>query len=115
MTTCRCIECGLNQWIVPSSGRCRRCGAPLNFAVFEIPLDPDRPSELNSSLGFVIRSIRLKRFKTQADVAASSDVERSMLSRIECNRATPHLTTLARILRGLGIDAVYLRFHDKPR
>lgn len=107
-----CISCGLRQ-LVLHSDLCRRCRAPLGSSIFEISLTDNRISQrrrnqLPMPFGSAIRSMRLRQGRTEAQVAKSADVERSHLSRIECNVLTPNLDTVLRILRALGAESIFI-------
>lgn len=103
-----CPSCGLVQFLK----LCRRCRAPLKFSLIEIRLDPIDPHSQNGdevSLGSVLRTLRRKRFMTQLHVAKLARTDRSHIARLEGNLTRPNLTTLIKILRAVGVTAVYLR------
>jgi transcriptional regulator with XRE-family HTH domain len=72
-------------------------------------MDRSRP---DLQLGPAIRSLRRRQGMSQASLASSAYMERSNLSRIECNQSTPNVLTLARILRALGVESIYLRLRE---
>src|SRR5690348_11219852 len=108
MNVVTCDSCGLRQWI-PVSGVCRRCAARVFIAV-HIPIQSWEASsgsdEPNVALGRVLRSMRLRRGQTQAQIALSAVTSRSHLARIELGAAQPNLSTLIRILRALQVRSV---------
>jgi DNA-binding phage protein len=111
-----CPGCKLVQFFLLSPGSdtkiCRRCGAHLGFSVIEIRLDQSKPHPQNGdevSLGSVLRSLRRKRFMTQLHVAKPARTDRSHIARLEGNVTSPNLTSLIKILRAVGVTAVYLR------
>lgn len=55
-------------------------------------------------LGHVIRSVRLRRQLTQADVAAISGIAQANLSAIERERRVPSVATLAQLLAACGAE-----------
>jgi transcriptional regulator with XRE-family HTH domain len=52
--------------------------------------------------------MRLRQGRTEVDLAQSSGVERSHLSRIERNISNPNLETFMRLLRGLGVESIFI-------
>lgn len=59
------------------------------------------------TLGQKIKEARLKRGLTQQKLCAN-ELTRNMLSAIECDKATPSLSTLEYIAKGLGLSCAYL-------
>lgn len=110
MTTCRCVECGVVQWVLPSCGKCRKCGAPLPFSVLEISLTNIHALQL----GRALRSLRLRQGVTQTQLARSAMLGRSHLSRIESG-TPPKLATFVRLLNALGVDTLYIPVKSKSR
>ncbi len=107
-----CVSCGLRQFVLRSD-LCRRSSAPLGSSVIEIPLHPIRQStrtrnQLALPFGSAIRSMRLRQGRTEVQLAHSTHVGRSHLSRIERNLLAPNLETLLRILRGLEVESIIL-------
>ena len=107
-----CISCGLRQFVLHTD-LCRRCRAPLGSSLFELSLiqnggSPRRRNQLPLPFGSAIRSMRLRQGRTEVQLARSADVERSHLSRIERNLLTPNLETALRILRGLGVESIFI-------
>ncbi len=113
MTVVRCVSCGLRQWALRST--CVRCRANLGFSVIEITLLKQDPSAMQGQdcsilpLGSAIRSLRISQKKSQACLASSACLERSNLSRIERSQSVPSVPTLARLLRALGVESLYIR------
>ena len=112
-----CASCGLRQFVLQSD-LCRRCRAPLGSSVFELLLVDNRFSrggrnQLSLPFGSAIRSLRLRQGRTEVQLARSSHVERSHLSRIERNLLTPNLDTVLRILRGLGAKSIFIHVPRK--
>jgi len=56
----------------------------------------------------LIRSMRLRQGRTEAQLARSAAVERSHLSRIERDRVKPNLETVLRLLRELGAESIFV-------
>lgn len=54
-------------------------------------------------LGLKIREIRKSRGMTQGELAEKADVTLITISRIERGERDPHVKTLARIAKGLGV------------
>jgi hypothetical protein len=110
-----CPSCKLVQFLLSPGSElkiCRRCRAHLGFSVIEIRLDQIKPHPQNGdevSLGSVLRSLRRKRFMTQLDVAKLTRTDRSHISRLEGNVTRPNMTGLIKILRAIGVTAIYLR------
>ncbi len=59
-------------------------------------------------LGERIKSIRLKQKKTQQEVADSSDISKSLLSKIENGRTSAAMATLSRISEALEVKLSWL-------
>jgi transcriptional regulator with XRE-family HTH domain len=59
-------------------------------------------------LGQKIREIRKKRKLSQTELAEKADVSFITISRIERGERDPHVRTLARIAKGLGVPAFEL-------
>ncbi|MFP5235946.1 MAG: helix-turn-helix domain-containing protein [Acidobacteriota bacterium] len=94
-------------------GRCRRCGANL-FTLIEVPLADD-PSRRNGlSIGAALKEIRKMRDQNQSTVGSCARIDRAHLSRIESGASAPHLQTLCRLLRALGVHAILLRVDAQP-
>jgi transcriptional regulator with XRE-family HTH domain len=55
-------------------------------------------------LGQRIRELRKERGMSQTELAEKSDVSLITISRIERGERDPHVMTLARIARGLGVQ-----------
>jgi DNA-binding XRE family transcriptional regulator len=107
-----CVSYGLRQFVLRSD-LCRRCRAPLGSSVHEIALTQNRSStrhknQLALSFGLALRSMRLRQGRTEVQIAQAAGVERSHLSRIERNQVTPNLETALRILRGLGVESIFV-------
>lgn len=118
MTVISCSSCGLRQW-VPVSGACRRCRAKLGFSLVEIPLHQHTNAPAggrNSSLrlGPILRAMRLRQGRSQANVSSRAGVPRSSLSRFESDVCAPSLPTLVRILSSLGAECLYIRLGCGP-
>jgi DNA-binding XRE family transcriptional regulator len=116
MTVITCSSCGLRQW-VPVSGNCRRCRENLGFSLTEITLSshsvtPDHEHGPDLRFGPALRAMRLRQGRTQQDVSLRARMQRSSLSRVESSRCAPSLSTLARILRALGAEALYIRLSN---
>ncbi|ETT77487.1 SOS-response repressor and protease LexA [Paenibacillus sp. FSL R7-277] len=58
---------------------------------------------LESIFGKVVKSIRINKNITQAQLAAESTLERTYISELENGKYQPTLTSLFDIARGLGI------------
>lgn len=120
MTAVTCSSCGLRQW-VPVSGSCRRCHANLGFWLIEIPLNNHNNTTANNfkselRFGSILRAMRLRQGRSQDSVSSSARIQRSSLSRVESNTSAPSLSTLARILRALGAESIYIRLGNSvPR
>lgn len=119
MTAVTCSSCGLRQW-VPISGSCRRCRANLGFRLIEIPLNLHNATLNNSRpdlrFGPILRAMRLRQGRSQDSISSSARMQRSSLSRVESNTCAPSLSTLARILRALGAESIYIRLGNSvPR
>jgi len=107
-----CVSCGLRQFVLHTD-LCRRCRAPLGSSVFELSLIQNaistrRRNQLPLPFGSAIRSMRLRQGRTEVQLAQSAGVERSHLSRIERNLLTPNLETVFRILRGRGVESIFI-------
>lgn len=112
MTVVRCVSCGLRQWALRST--CARCHTNLGFSVVEIPLQIEcvPPNDLvqpDLRIGPMIRSLRLRRGKSQRKIAAMAQISRSHLCRMERSESTPNMVTFLRILRAVGVECLYLR------
>lgn len=111
MIVVRCVFCGLRQWAIRST--CVRCRANLGFFVVEVPLrsnnaSPNGVIRTNPQIGQVIRSLRLRRGKSQLQIAEIAHISRSNLCRIEKSVATPNVHTLLTVLRAVGVESLYL-------
>lgn len=114
-----CIQCKLKQF-VSVNGKCRRCGALLGSDVIEIklaalPAHTNSRSGLEIPLGAAIRSLRNRQHMTQSELARSSGVDRSMISRAECSsNSALNSKTLGKILLGLQVESLWLVSRSTP-
>lgn len=116
--TTRCKNCGLVQFDLQTvsnmdGGRCRRCRAQLGFAVSQLALDSHSGVSGISSVAGLLVSLRRRRHASQLTISRIAGLERSQISRYEAGSAVPNLATFLRLLRGLGVTALYLRQSDQ--
>lgn len=65
------------------------------------PPRPPEPGDISATVGANLRRLRLERRLPLEDLAARSDVSRSMLSQIELGRSTPTINVLFKIAKAL--------------
>jgi len=109
---CPICECTLPRPATPL-GRCRRCGTHL-FTLIEVPLADDTARGNVLRIGAALKEIRKMRGRNQSGVGSDARIDRTHLSRIESGSSAPHLRTLCRILRALGVHAILLRVDARP-
>jgi len=116
MTIIRCKECGLRQFA--SRPTCRRCRGDLGLFIIEIPLRSNpRVTSTGEKLpairiGAALRTLRVQQGLSQSSVAVNAQIERSSLSRIELDHASPSFDTTTRLLRVLGVDSLLFRMRE---
>src|SRR5271154_1286840 len=106
----RCEHCSLVQFMT-SNSLCRRCHKPLEIDEPE-PLSPalvavpGRSGSDNGGLQVAraVRDLRLERNLSQRQLAGRMQVPRTYISKIENGKATPTLSSLARLAAALEID-----------
>jgi len=99
----RCDYCLLIQF-VSSSNQCRRCRRPLDPGpLLAAPaLRSAEPTlTVSKTVARSIRELRLAAGLSQRQLAGRMAVPRSYISKIENEKATPTLSTLERLARGL--------------
>ena len=106
----RCDHCLLVQFRT-SNDLCRRCHASLDEeepetvtpeAIPEVAPTPDS-SHGHLNLAAAIRSLRLRNGLSQRQLATRMAVPRTYVSKIENEKATPTLSSLARLARALEV------------
>jgi transcriptional regulator with XRE-family HTH domain len=103
----RCVNCGLNQYR-PTFDTCRRChlgvfGEPEAAAASPPTLmAPQMP--VRFTLAKSIRSLRLRSRLSQRQLAMRMRTPRTYVSKIENEKATPTLLSLARLARALEVS-----------
>jgi transcriptional regulator with XRE-family HTH domain len=55
-------------------------------------------------IGKSVRRSRIKRFMSQAELSKAAGVSPAHLGRIERNEHDPHLSTIRKIAKALGVD-----------
>jgi DNA-binding transcriptional regulator YiaG len=116
--TADCPHCGLHQYLT-ANGECPRCKRPMGVEFFTLPLS-DLAQQLSDKelrvvpnrIGLAIRELRSRRHISQEALARAAHTGRSHLSRIECGRVRPPLSTLLRVTGALGLNAIILRFEN---
>ena len=106
----RCDHCLLVQFRTINN-LCRRCRASLDEDEPEVVAAPPPPqmgpSHSNGhghlNLATSIRSLRLRNGLSQRQLAARMSVPRTYVSKIENEKATPTLSSLARLARALEV------------
>lgn len=110
----RCPACGLTQFCTLST-ICKRCRRSLGIRYATLTLSSRNPvkesnsEEFTHAFGRMMRSMRLNRGSTQADVAILLHTSRSHLSRLESGRLSPSFSMLIRAARAFAVDRVILR------
>ena len=109
----KCSFCGLTQWprlVGGLSGECRRCRRnldeePQDALEPEPPPPPAMPSRWPSDdLGATIRRLRLEIGMSQRRLAGIMDCPRTYISKIECSKAIPTLSSLERVSAALNVS-----------
>jgi len=118
--TAKCPHCGLHQYLT-ANGACSRCKRPIGVQFINFPLSDlarqlsdKEHNVLPNRLGLAIRDLRSRRHLSQEALAKAAKTGRSHLSRIECGRVRPPLSTLLRLTGALGLNAIILRFENAP-
>jgi len=115
--TITCKRCNPRQF--PRSGRCIKCGRPLelNYVTLRIDalLNPDsKPAKehLARVIGTLLRRFRKRRGVSQSQLVtrAAGCITRTSLSKAECVHMLPPLYKFLALARALGLTAVILRF-----
>jgi|SRR6266550_3400012 transcriptional regulator with XRE-family HTH domain len=106
----RCDRCHLVQFQT-NSHLCRRCHVSLDEEIVEVAATPqpitapsiqrDLPGHLQ--LAAAIRSLRHRNGLSQRQLAMRMNVPRTYVSKIENEKATPTLSSLARLARALEV------------
>jgi transcriptional regulator with XRE-family HTH domain len=55
-------------------------------------------------IGKSVRRLRIERFMSQAELSKAAGVSPAHLGRIERNEHDPHLSTIRKIAKALGVD-----------
>jgi transcriptional regulator with XRE-family HTH domain len=55
-------------------------------------------------IGKSVRKLRIERFMSQAELSKAAGVSPAHLGRIERNEHDPHLSTIRKIAKALGVD-----------
>ena len=55
-------------------------------------------------IGNSVRKLRIERFMSQAELSKAADVSPAHVGRIERNEHDPHLSTIRKIAKALGVD-----------
>lgn len=100
-TVLRCQRCELNQFL-PSSQKCRRCGADMAAPaeVIEFP----RPKGDPIPWGKMVLQMRHKRGLSQLRVAMRMQVPRTFISKLEYRTQPPRVTTVLRLADALHVQ-----------
>src|SRR6266853_3625688 len=108
----RCDRCLLVQFRT-SNSLCRRCHLSLDEDEAEIAVMTPAPEVLpvnvhsngrgHLKLAYSIRSLRLRNGLSQRQLAMRMNVPRTYVSKIENEKATPTLSSLARLARALEV------------
>ena len=121
---CRCDECGLTQF-VPRAGLsapCRRCHIALDYQESPAPKALTAVHEMargpSAQLPVTTKTLRIRLGLSQRQLAGRMSVPRTYVSKIENSRATPTLSSLARLARALEVTVPELladpeRFRQK--
>ena len=59
-------------------------------------------------IGDRLRDLRVRRALTQEELAEKADVGTSTVARLERNESEPHMSTLRKLARALGVDPAEL-------
>jgi transcriptional regulator with XRE-family HTH domain len=106
----RCDDCHLVQFKTVNN-LCRRCRASLDEdepepilipAVASVEIDEDNGSQVQ--VAKAIRSLRLRSSLSQRQLALRMGVPRTYVSKIENEKATPTLSSLARLAAALEVS-----------
>lgn len=111
----RCDRCRLVQFRTLNNN-CRRCKTPLDEepepVVVEVPAaaPPDSGGGNGSHLqiALAIRNLRLRTGLSQRQLAMRMQVPRTYVSKIENDKATPTLSSLARLAQALEVTVPQL-------
>jgi len=106
----RCDRCLLVQFRT-TNDLCRRCHASLDEDEPEVIAAPPTPQMMpphaggrgHLNLASSIRSLRLRSGLSQRQLAGRMSVPRTYVSKIENEKATPTLSSLARLARALEV------------
>jgi transcriptional regulator with XRE-family HTH domain len=63
-------------------------------------------------IGTRLRELRLQKFLTQQELADASGISMRSVSQIERNRVEPHITTMRKLAKGLGVEPTELLKED---
>ena len=55
-------------------------------------------------IGKSVRKLRIERFMSQAELSKAAGISPAHLGRIERNEHDPHLSTIRKIAKALGVD-----------
>src|ERR1035438_72212 len=106
----RCDQCHLVQFRT-SNNLCRRCRTSLDEDIPEPILtpavrvpEPATPSHSEVQVATAIRSLRLRAGLSQRQLALRMGVPRTYVSKIENEKATPTLSSLARLAAALEVS-----------
>jgi transcriptional regulator with XRE-family HTH domain len=109
--TVRCDHCGLVQFPA-SNNLCRRCHIDLDEEL-ELEPEPVTPAPLlipvpvpsgPGKLALSVRSWRLRRGLSQRELAVRMGTPRTYISKTECGKVTPTLSSLERLAAALGVS-----------
>ena len=59
-------------------------------------------------IGDRLRDLRVRRALTQEELAEKADVGTNTVARLERNESEPHMSTLRKLARALGVDPAVL-------
>jgi len=78
-----------------------------------MPVDASQEAQINNiKIGDRLRVLRSNQKRTLQEIADASDLSRSMISKIENNKAVPSVAALVKIARALGTTISGLLEHD---
>ncbi len=106
----RCDQCHLVQFKTVNS-LCRRCRTSLDedepepILTQSVPAEqPDTTSRSEIQVARAIRTLRLRNNLSQRQLALRMGVPRTYVSKIENEKATPTLSSLARLAQALSVN-----------
>jgi transcriptional regulator with XRE-family HTH domain len=117
----RCDRCTLVQFRT-NNNLCRKCRASLDPEEPEIVIAPPQPavsvpstsSHSQLQIAASIRSLRQRAGLSQRQLALRMEVPRTYVSKIENEKATPTLSSLARLARALEVTMPDLLMGGQP-